>query len=128
MTAKKRTPPFSIRFTDSELERVKNMAQRLDMSTASFIRHKIFDSSATGDFTSVKGSQVKLDKKALAELLAMLGASRIANNLNQIAKSVNMGTLTVSDENIEAQLWESYESIAFIKNKLMEDLGFRGQK
>ena len=34
-----------------------------------------------------------VDEKLLAELLACLGATRIANNLNQLAKAANSGSL-----------------------------------
>ncbi|MEL7264830.1 MAG: hypothetical protein AAFP69_08500, partial [Planctomycetota bacterium] len=37
------------------------------------------------------------DQKLLAEILARLGASRTASNLNQIAKAAHVGTLSVDE-------------------------------
>lgn len=45
--------------------------------------------------------KAKVDEKALAEVLAMLGKFRLASNVNQIAKLANMGALAVTPELLE---------------------------
>ena len=54
----------------------------------------------------------------------MLGQTRIANNLNQIAKAVNTGTLIISPD-IYAQIDETYQMIYQIRQLLIKAQGLR---
>ena len=62
------------------------------------------------------------DKKAIAEALALLGQSRIANNLNQIAYRANIGALEINAEERE-QIEEAYAHIIAIRALLVAALG-----
>ena len=62
------------------------------------------------------------DHKLLAELLTKLGASRISNNLNQLARAANSGSLLLMPE-IEEDLRQALADIAWMRKILMQGLG-----
>jgi hypothetical protein len=62
------------------------------------------------------------DKKATAEALALLGQSRIASNLNQLAHHANIGALIVG-ETEKAQIAEANAHLAEIRALLIQALG-----
>ncbi|RBW43898.1 hypothetical protein DS901_09095 [Loktanella sp. D2R18] len=61
------------------------------------------------------------EQQLLAEVLARLGESRTANNLNQIAKHLNQGTLLV-DEELEIDLKRAIADVAWMRTTLMQAL------
>ena len=61
------------------------------------------------------------DKRAAAEALALLGQSRIASNLNQLAYHANIGALVMDDE-VKGQINESYEAIKEMRALLITAL------
>ncbi len=65
-----------------------------------------------------------IEQKQYATLLAALGQSRLSSNLNQLAKSVNMGTLDVSQD-AERQLQEAHETILIMRDTLLMALGLK---
>lgn len=69
------------------------------------------------------------DQEALAQVLGLLGQTRIANNLNQIAYEANCGSLLM-DQETEDEIKLACAHIAFIRVKLIEALGIknRGKK
>lgn len=82
--AKKKPAPLSLRLTFEERTRLEELAG--DEPLGSYIKRKVFD----GQGTSNKRARSKLrrpikDDASLAKLLALLGGSRITNNLNQLA-------------------------------------------
>ncbi|MCJ8310868.1 MAG: hypothetical protein HRU27_18050 [Rhizobiaceae bacterium] len=64
------------------------------------------------------------DRQAIAQLLALLGDSRIANNLNQLAYHANIGSLPIDDET-KGQINEAYDHVLFIRNTLISALGMK---
>ena len=64
------------------------------------------------------------DYKALAEVLAKLGASRLSSNLNQLAKAANSGSLPVTPET-ENALQAACRDIRAVKRLLMTALGIQ---
>ncbi len=62
---------------------------------------------------------------ALARVLALLGQSHIASNLNQLAKAAHTGTLPLDDE-LARDLREAVESVDAIRKMLVAALGLRG--
>ena len=92
---KKTLPPFSLRLTPEE--RVQLEKDAAGMSLGAYIRSRLFDSTVPKRRTRNK-FPVK-DHKELAKVLSELGRSQLANNLNQLARAVNRGTLDVTPEN-----------------------------
>src|SRR5688572_27665544 len=93
MTEKKDNyPPVSVRLSKEERERLD--AEAGSLSVSSYIRHRLFE-APTPRRAYRRPVQ---DDKALGEVLAALGQSRIGNNLNQLAKAVHSGSLPVTPE------------------------------
>ena len=121
--AKKKLPPFSLRLTFEERTRLEELAG--DEPLGSYIKRKVFD----GQGTSKKRARSKLrrpikDDASLAKLLALLGGSRIANNLNQLAKAVNIGALPVLAET-EGDICRACADVASMRQELLRALGHR---
>ena len=112
--------PFSLRFTKEEREQLDRMAQ--GMPLGKFIRSKLFDGNSAPRRT--KGRFPVKDEKAISKLLGILGQSRIANNINQLARAANLGSLPV---NIETQkkLDDACRAIFWIRQQLILSLGLK---
>ncbi len=114
----KREAPFSIRFTDEE-RALLNMRSGT-MPVASYIKSVLFAEDAPK--YRKRSKTPSADQKAIAELLARLGASRSASNLNQIAKAANQGMLFV-DEDLKENLNRACAEVAWIRTTLLQALG-----
>lgn len=114
----RRDPPFSIRLTFEERDRLQKAAG--DLSVAAYIKFLLFAGDAP--VIRTRGKTPVKDHKALAEVLACLGASRIANNLNQLAKAANSGSLYL-DRETKAQFNAACHDIRVMRQLLMEALG-----
>jgi len=64
----------------------------------------------------------EIDRDSLLRVLGQLGQSRIANNLNQLARAANLGTLPATPE-AEDALIEASRDIAEIRALLIKALG-----
>lgn len=111
-------PPFSIRFTFEERARLD--AERGRSALLAHIRDCLFGDDVTPRRKSGK-SPVK-DAEALGRLLGALGGSRLSNNLNQLAKAVNTGSLPVSPET-EADIVAACEEVKALRVDLLRALG-----
>ena len=111
-------PPFSIRLTFEERARLD--ADRGHVSLAAHIRERLFGDDVTPRRKSGK-SPVK-DGEALGRLLGALGGSRLSNNLNQLAKAVNTGSLPVTPET-EADIVAACEEVNALRADLLRALG-----
>ncbi|MEM1187962.1 MAG: plasmid mobilization relaxosome protein MobC [Pseudomonadota bacterium] len=106
---RKRPSPFPIRL--SEAERVYLERKAGDLSLGSYIRQeplKDFDQRKTRPRRRLHAPTVNQQK--VSALLAGLGQSRISNNLNQLAKAANCGTLETS-EDVQKQLEEACAAV-----------------
>lgn len=111
-------PPFSIRFTFEE--RAKLDAERGRSSLAVHIRKRLFGDDATP--RKKPGNSPVKDAEALGRVLGALGGSRLSNNLNQLAKAVNTGSLPVTPET-EANLVEACQEVKTLRADLLRALG-----
>ena len=117
---RKPLPPFSIRLTKEERQKLAQLAQ--GTSLAEYIRSRIFDGNAPVHRT--KGRFPVKDEQALSQILGMLGQSRIPNNINQLAKAANSGTLPATPDT-EKQLHEACYSVNWIRRQLIQALGLK---
>lgn len=127
--------PFSLRLSFEERVELERLAG--DMALGEFIRNKVFDNSPSGGpapgpggfkpqrrrKASRKKAPIK-DHAALAQLLGELGKARLANNLNQLAKAVNSGSLPVSSD-VEKAILHACEEIRWMRKILIQALGLR---
>jgi len=118
----KRPPPLSLRLTPDERRQLENKAA--GMSLGGYIRACLFGGNSTVIKDRTRTKIPVKDHKALAEVLAKLGASRLASNLNQLAKAANTGSLLVTPET-ESALQAACRDIRAIKRLLMTALGIQ---
>ena len=110
-------PPFSLRFTFEE--KAKLLEEAGDMSLASYVKSRLFDDSRPAPKRRSK-KPVK-DHVALAQVLALLGKSHIANNINQLAKAANTGSLPVNIDT-ERALNDAVRDVANMRRVLLSAL------
>lgn len=114
-----KTKPFPIRFTTEERAYLEELAGSRPLGT--YIREQLL-----GDRVAKRRSVRKpsIDDEKASELLAAIGRTHISSNLNQIARSVNMGTLDVREETDE-QLQDACQAIFAMRDALYVALGLK---
>lgn len=115
-----RPPPLSVRLTQDERARVKAAAGGLPLGT--YIKSRLFGADAPA---RARRHHPVRDQRALAQILARLGASRMANNLNQLAHAANIGSLDCDNE-VAAMLAEACADIRLMRSMLVTALGLKG--
>ena len=107
-----------MRLTVEEREQLEH--DSAGMALGEYIRSRVFDDSIPKRHTRNK-HPVK-DHKLLASLLGELGHSKIANNLNQLAKAANSGSLPI-DPQTTKMLRIACSDIREMRRMLMNSLG-----
>lgn len=122
---KKPTPRLTLRVTEDELAKLKTLSSGISLSA--YIRKCVFGKDTAP--RKVRSRVPVEDQQALAQVLGLLGQTRIANNLNQIAYEANCGSLLM-DQETEDEIKLACAHIAFIRVTLIEALGIknRGKK
>jgi hypothetical protein len=123
-TPKKRPAPFCIRLSAEERARLIDEAG--DLALGAYIKAKLFGDDARAIRVRRSGLPLE-DRKALAQALALLGQSRMANNLNQLAHAANIGVLPVTPET-EAELHEACAHVGEMRFTLMRALGLKPEE
>ena len=111
------TPPFSLRLTEQERKRLDEMAGNQPLG--SYIRDRLLGEQAE---KRRKIKKPKPDTAMLAMVLSELGQSRLASNINQLAKAANMGTLDITPE-IEQEIEQACREIQAMRALLIAALG-----
>ena len=91
-------PPFSLRLTFEE--RAKLERDAAGMALGAYIRSRLLDPETVAP--RKRGKFPVKDHQALAQLIGLLGQSRLANNVNQLARAANTGSLAVTPDTEEA--------------------------
>ena len=104
--ARRAISPLTLRLTPEERARLEELAAGMTLST--YVRACVFGEEAKRRKRRPKDKVA--DKKAIAEALALLGQSRIANNLNQLAYHANIGALEINASERE-QIGEAYAHV-----------------
>ena len=112
---------YCIRLKPSELALLKKWADYLGISVSELIRRRTL-----GDYEAPrrKNRRPSRDDKMLSKLLGTLGQSRLASNMNQIAKAANLGALPVTDDLI-AELTQACFDIQTMRRELIRALGIK---
>ncbi|KPQ15974.1 MAG: Bacterial mobilization protein (MobC) [Rhodobacteraceae bacterium HLUCCO18] len=118
---KKREAPFSLRLTFEERARLEAAANGVPLGA--YIKAVLFE----GDLSQVRRRNTRPveDHKALGRVLASLGQSRLSNNLNQLARAVNTGSLPVTPET-ENELKNACREVMALRGELLRALGRDG--
>jgi hypothetical protein len=113
----KQAAPFSLRLTFEERARLERMAK--GMSLGAYIRQQLLGDNARK--RTSRQRRPTIDRVALAKALSTLGNSRLASNMNQIAKAAHRGTLGVGPE-LSADLMAACADIQLMRDELMRAL------
>jgi hypothetical protein len=114
---RRHTPPFSLRLTVEERKRLDELAGNQPLG--SYIRDRLLGKQTE------KRRKVKKptpDTALLALVLGEFGRSRLASNINQLAKAANIGTLDVTPET-EREIVQACAEIQAIRTLLITALG-----
>ena len=114
--------PVTLRLTKDELSKLKYLSK--GMSRSAYIRKCLFGKATAP--RKVRARVPVKNQEALAQVLGLLGQTRIANNLNQIAYEANCGSLLM-DEETENEIKLACAHIAWIRVKLIEALGLKSK-
>ncbi|WP_299825380.1 hypothetical protein [uncultured Roseobacter sp.] len=110
--------PLTLRLTPEERARLEELAAGMTLSA--YVRACVFAEDTK--LRKSRPADIVEDKKAAAEALALLGQSRIASNLNQLAYHANIGALIVG-ETEKADIAEANAHLLAIRTLLMDALG-----
>jgi Bacterial mobilisation protein (MobC) len=120
---KKRTAPFSLRLTFEERAQIE--ADAGTMPVGAYISRGLYKESAAGDDAPKyrkRRSAPDVDQELLAQVLACLGATRIANNLNQLARATNIGSFYFDDDT-KRMIREACNDVRIMRELLLRALG-----
>lgn len=112
----KREAPFSLRLSFEERAALKKMAAGEPLGA--YIKAVPFDEARTGVRRSKTPAR---DGQAVGRALGDLGKSRLSQNLNQLAKAVNMGALPVTPET-ETEIQGACRAVKEMRDALMDAL------
>lgn len=118
--ATKRPPPFSLRLSFKEKEQLREDAGR--QSLAAYIKSRLFDTEAP--IRQARGLNPVKDHKALAQVLGLLGSSRISDNLTELAEAARVGAMPIGDE-ADRALKRASDDIRIMRKYLLAALGIR---
>lgn len=111
---------LTLRLTDEEWAVLEKAAAGLTVSA--HVRERLFGEAVAQRRT--RGKAPVKDHESLGQVLALLGKSRLASNVNQLAKAANTGSLPVTPET-EAEIVQASDSILTMKDHLLHALGVR---
>ena len=119
---KKHPPPFSLRLTFEERAQLEKAANGAPLGA--YIKAVLFGQ----DLKKVRRRNTNpiKDHAALAQVLGVLGQSRLAQNVNQMAKAVHAGALPVNPDT-EADLERACADIRAMRYALIEALGLESE-
>ena len=115
-----RPSPFSVRLTPCERAQIEQAAG--DMPLGVYVRSVLLGERGQRR-RNAKKAPVQ-DQRALAEVLARLGQSRLSSNVNQLAKAANSGSLPVNPDT-EVAIKTACAELKTMRRLLMSALGLR---
>lgn len=120
-TKAKRPAPFSLRLSADE--RARLLIEANGSPLGGYIKAKLLTAAPVR--TRRTGLAIE-DRKSLAQLLALLGQSRLSSNLNQLARAANIGALPVTPD-IEDELRAALFDVRELRRLLLLALGFKAE-
>lgn len=112
------TSPLTLRLTREERARLEDMAAGMTLSA--YVRGCLFAEQSKR--RKRRPAKTIEDRQAIAEALALLGQSRIASNLNQLAYHANIGQLFWGEAQ-KTDIAEANAHLKAIRTLLMHGLG-----
>jgi hypothetical protein len=111
-------PRITLRVSAEEDAKLRDLAKGQPVSA--YVRSCIFGENTVR--RKHRAHTPVADQEALARALALLGQSRIANNLNQLAYNANTGSLLIDEGTLE-QIEETYVHVVAMRDSLIAALG-----
>lgn len=111
----KRPAPFSLRL--SEDERARLVADASGQPLSAYIKEKLFRSRRSQYSNTA-------DRKAMAQILALLGRSHLVANLNELSYAASIGALSLDPETL-AELSAAIREVRDLRNMLIAALGLK---
>jgi hypothetical protein len=105
----------------SEDERARLAVEAAGAPLGAYVKAKLF---GTAPIRLRRNGIAVEDRTALAQGLALLGRSRLANNLNQLAHAVNIGALPVTPET-EEELAAALRDVRSLRLLFLAALGLK---
>lgn len=112
-----RRAPLSVRLNDQEYALLRERAG--NMALSSYMKQAALGADAP---VTRRRHPPSRDQQILATILAALGQSRLASNLNQLAKAVHSGSLPVNAQT-EADITQACRDVWIIRKALLIALG-----
>jgi hypothetical protein len=112
-TLGKRPSPLSIRLSAEERNELEALAGGEPLST--YVKRRLFDHD---------GQRKSANPALLAQLLATLGRSHVAGNLERLTRDAEFGILVADKETVRT-LRDACDDIRLMHNALMRGLGLR---
>lgn len=117
---RKAPAPYSLRLSETEHARLACEAAGAPLGT--YIRAKVLEEPV---LARVRKSGISIaDRNVLAQLIALLGRSRVFSNLNQLAQAANTGSLPATQQT-EAALIQALTNLHEIRRLLLIALGLK---
>jgi len=110
--------PFSLRLTFEERARLERDAA--GMALGAYVRGRLFGEDVAP--RKVRNKFPVKDHKKLAQGLALIGQTRIANNLNQMAKLAHSGALPLTPDT-EIELLAACAAVQDMRSAILGSLG-----
>ncbi len=117
--AKKYYRTYQIRFSQEERQKLEKWANGRPI--AAYIKDVLFVEERKPERTH---GLIIEDRKLFGKALGFLGKSRLANNINQLAKAANSGSLPLDDET-KAAILKSANSILWLRRTFMRAMGLK---
>jgi len=117
-------PPISGEFRDAaehSAARARRAKSPGNMPLGAYIRFRLLENAESPRRS--RRQPIK-NEQALAKVLGELGKAKLANNLNQLAKAANLGSLPAGPETEQA-IVEACQDIRRMREALMLALGMR---
>lgn len=115
-----KTSPVCVRFTAEERELLLRSAG--SRSVSAYVREATLGAANTTKRRAK--APPKIDHEVLGRLLGALGQSRLAQNMNQLAKMANMGALPLTPD-VVMDLRDACADISAMREALLSGLGFK---
>ena len=111
-------PPYSLRFTFEERQRLDRAAGAMPLSA--YIRERLFEHPSPRR----RYRRPDEDRAVLRLMLEELSRTRVANNLNQLSRACNSGKLPVSEETEQA-LQQACADIRMLRQAVLQEMGYK---
>jgi len=115
---KKASPRITLRLADEEREILRKRAGRLSVSA--YIRQCLFGKDTT--LRKTRNPDAVKDSHALARLLGLMGKTRIADNLESLAREARSGAILLDDVTLR-QIDEACRLVRAMRDQLVAALG-----